>query len=657
MTKVKLEQPQDTKTEQANQYYCFRCGAVIPEKIKRVKNKDGLIKGRCPSCKRIAVFYLPKKTEALSERMEKAIEKEIQKDKECKSPATKETFEKATNEEKKSIEDFQDPELLLNIKKELDKDHIGDDKAKLFLFADACSTQLIPEYRFSTAITGEKSEGKDNLWKTIFRHLPKEDGWFFDCTRITTSAIEGNLSKYNGLYFGEGNFEGGANAPIKDTIKALVEDGISVLKKDKKSDCRDAIHEVKPRMVGIYSTTSNPTDLELASRYCVISVHGNPAKYQRVNENTKIVAGNIDLQIDRQERKDKPTWILNGLRLLKKFDFVDIPYAPLLTVDSRDSRSQRDLKRFLNLIRSLAWICQRRRIQYRYRGYNVLVANAEDFYNAMEIGTEIFNQSFNEMEPRIQEVLSKVKEIINRPEYFNPTLEDVEEGLCWVDRSIVQRELDIKSRDTMIKRVNELESKNILTSYFRGNRTFIAFKFIDPASNLPSLYPLITVDKNELYALVDENESQIMNELLDGVDGKSEVNQRLLSPVEKSKRKILSLRSQPTVDSVEICPLTRKLSIIDVLKQKIDGKTSTVDLVTSQIILPQQRENKEKKSQIDRITEVKEYIEKIIASGHDGISYIALADHFPESFLSHLIESGQLFKIPGKNLYRWGEKK
>jgi hypothetical protein len=35
--------------------YCFRCGAEIPKKIKRKKN-NGEIKGRCPSCKRIAFF-------------------------------------------------------------------------------------------------------------------------------------------------------------------------------------------------------------------------------------------------------------------------------------------------------------------------------------------------------------------------------------------------------------------------------------------------------------------------------------------------------------------------------------------------------------------------------------------------------------------------
>ncbi len=37
-------------------FYCFRCKAEIPKKIKRKKDKDGNIKGRCSSCKRICIF-------------------------------------------------------------------------------------------------------------------------------------------------------------------------------------------------------------------------------------------------------------------------------------------------------------------------------------------------------------------------------------------------------------------------------------------------------------------------------------------------------------------------------------------------------------------------------------------------------------------------
>jgi hypothetical protein len=61
-----------------------------------------------------------------------------------------------------------------------------------------------------------------------------------------------------------------------------------------------------------------------------------------------------------------------------------------------------------------------------------------------------------------------------------------------------------------------------------------------------------------------------------------------------------------------------------------------------------------KSGQADKIMDVKAYVEKVIAGGHKGASYIALIDHFEESFICHLIESGQLFNIPGTDLYKWG---
>ena len=71
------------KLRENKKWYCWRCGAKVPEKIKREKDKKGNIKGRCPSCKRTAVFvdYRPlpeniKKREELKEETGEAIAEE-----------------------------------------------------------------------------------------------------------------------------------------------------------------------------------------------------------------------------------------------------------------------------------------------------------------------------------------------------------------------------------------------------------------------------------------------------------------------------------------------------------------------------------------------------------------------------------------------------
>jgi len=564
----------------------------------------------------------------------------------------KEQYKKGIQQEKDGQMNFQDPDLLLNIKKTLDKDHVGDDKAKLFLFACACSTQLIPDYRFSTAITGNSSEGKDNLWSTVLRHLPKGIGWILDLTRTTTASIEDDVKEYNGLYVGEGNFEGGANAPIRDTIKQLVEDGTRILKKDKRKDSKKSRYEEQPRKVGIYSTTKDPNDEELATRYCVISVHGSPAKYERVNANTRKVAGNINLQIDRFERKNKPTWITNGLKTLKKFDFIDIPYAALLEVDSRDARSQRDLKRFLNLIRALAWICQHNRLSYEHRGYKILVASAEDLYNVMEIGTEIFNQSFSGMEPRLRHVIDSYRKIIKEsPGSVEIDIDESVEKLSWVDRSLIQKDLGIKKRDTISDHINRLCDMNIFTQFPKGNRVYVAFKFLGP-SDLPPNNPLLTIRQNEIYGLISGNEEQILHELL---DGKRTVKWSFASPDKKIKSNLLSLESDRPSDGQKNADQTPDLAIINVLKQKMDGLNRTVGL-------DQEKNDQQTLDQVNDLRKLFDFFKTTKNKKGTVLekSILAFIEHrlnkkSPEKYFDRLVQNGLITKYPDGNIKFTGD--
>lgn len=64
-------------------------------------------------------------------------------------------------------------------------------------------------------------------------------------------------------------------------------------------------------------------------------------------------------------------------------------------------------------------------------------------------------------------------------------------------------------------------------------------------------------------------------------------------------------------------------------------------------------DNYDKKPLHEKIMDVKSYIEKVVENGHEGVSYTALIDHFDEVTISKLIESTQLIKIPGKDLYQW----
>ena len=551
--------------------------------------------------------------------------------------------EPTTEEKKEYLSKLRQPDLLEKIKEEFDKDHIGDDKSKLFLFCDCCTSRLRPDYRMSVALTGDTSEGKTNLKDTIFRHLPDE--WYLDVTRITASSLEDDIQSVNLIYFGEK----GANKQILEQIKQLVEDGMDILKKDVRTDYKEARREKQPRKVGIYSTTGNEDDRELSSRYCVASVHGNKSKYKKVNINTLAISSDIKKEIARYERREKPTWIELSLRLLEDYDIITIPYAPLLEVDSSKSRSQRDLKRFLNLIRVLAWLHQYDRINFSYEGKKILVASPEDFYNAMEIGDEIFSQSLSELEPRLQEVLECYNKLKSTQTTIIEIEEEEKEDLLWVDRSDIQHELGIDSVNTIKNRVKKLCDMNIFTYKYNKakNHCYIALKKFQKGNspvNSPVKHLLITYQTKPLYELIKANYLSILKNGLTGAltgdsTGETKNHTNLLLPL-----------NHPPVKK-------REKTLFDVLKEQFENQLLQKSTKTQKLTGEADRWIKsqdEKPSQYDKIQEIKEYCLKV-QSKHDHVSYVALVDNFGEVTISKLIESGQLVKVSGKDCYRWGD--
>lgn len=524
--------------------------------------------------------------------------------------------------------------MLLNIKKELDKDHIGDDKAKLFLFCNCLTSRLKPDYRFSSALTGDTSEGKTNIWKTISRHLPIE--WYIDLTRVTASSLEDDVHPFNLIYFGEK----GANKGLIEQIKQLVEDGMDILKKDVREDYKIARREKQPRKVGIFSTTENIDERELSSRYSIVSVHGNPAKYKLVNLNTLFTASNIDLEISKNERKNKSTWIENSLRCLQTYDIITIPYAPLLDVDSHKSRTQRDLKRFLNLIRAITWLYQHNRISFQYKGYKTLVATPEDLYNSMQIGEEIFSQSLSELEPRLQEVIDTYKKLSNSQEKLVVDLEIEENNnLNWVDRSNIQKEIGIDSVNTIKQRIKKLCDMNIMTYQYNKakNRCYIAFRKFnntDSPVNLPVNNLLITYQKNELFNIIKSNYNTILEKTLTGEligDLKEkDFNTNLLKddflhiepPVKNHLSKTVFSRIKAELDKQKPQNTQKLIGELDRSKNK----------------------RKEIPDQIKKIKDAKKRIEKDREAGYK-ITDTYLNNNFPKPFVDHMKTVLLVFKF------------
>lgn len=403
-------------------------------------------------------------------------------------------------EKNEELKQFNDKDLLNKIFKELNRDHVGDPKEKMFLFCSYISSMLHPDYRMSVALLGDSSVGKDNIDNTCIKHLPA--GSALKVTRITGSSLEDDVKEFNAISIGEGNFarEDGSNKAILEYVKQLAESGTHVIKKDVKTGYKEPKNEKQDRKVVVYSTTDLRHDQELSTRFCVLSIGHSPGKTHAINEDTLRKSADVQESIAQRQRNTEPSWIAHGLRFLKYPDYIVIPFAEHIPVDSGSPRSQRDLKRFLNLIRVLAFLNQRNRLFVESTdGDNILYAAPEDLLNALEIGSEIFEQSYSDIEWRLQRVLDVFDLLPGESIEDSPGL--------WIRKKDIQDNLAIKNRDTLNKRLKELSNKGIIQGIRSGRDVF--YKCVQKAFNLP----LIPVQKYVIYRDIDKKYSKIIERI------------------------------------------------------------------------------------------------------------------------------------------------
>lgn len=356
------------------------------------------------------------------------------------------------------MERFEDPELILNIHKELDKKHLQDHKEKLSTFICCCTAYLEPqELRKSGAYKGNSSVGKDNLIKATLRLFPKED-WLF-LTNATSSVMEDDIFDFKIIAYSEMNVnrEDGANAHLVETLKQMTEGGTSSMKKDLRTGYKTPKHVIQEQKTVLYGTTESESDEELVTRFTIYGVTGHPNKTRKVNEDT------LDWFAGLKERTGQDSWIAEGIKRLK-YNKVIIPYATFLKkkingkeiFDCTNPRSMRDVKRIMAYTSAVTWLYQKQRsIKDGY-----IVSDIFDFLLVVLISGNFFNQTYKGLgDIRLQAVLDVMKEY------------EKENKIDSVPRHKIQEMLDV--------------SRNTVKGYLKGLNNLSMVSYVGMDGNNP----------------------------------------------------------------------------------------------------------------------------------------------------------------------------
>lgn len=422
--------------------------------------------------------------------------------------------------EKKKIErlakaNFRSQNLMFMIRRELEKDHVGDSKGKLTAFLAACSGKLPAKYRISIALRGDSSVGKTNLQNVALRHLPKH--WYAFGTRFTRASLEDDVKPFHTIAFSEKTQD---DQTVIESLKQLTEDGMQIWKHDKDTNKLREVEFIE-RKATIYSSTEKETDDELSTRYIVYTITRHPYKINKVIESIKDNYGNAKKLFEEERREKKPTWITVGLKGLKDFDKIVIPYSKLICFSNDYPRCQRDAKRFLNLVSVSAWINQYNRIYYEDKGKKILIADVDDFFWASFLTVDIFKQTLTNIDKDIEALVKMYRDmvakgnivILSGSEEATPLTK--KSSMPWVRRSDLIQEMDI-SLNTLKKRCSVLKDKGILFEHYerRGNKSYISI------NTNPIIITLLKYNPEKMYFVMKNIEDNILKNIIQTLNGK-----------------------------------------------------------------------------------------------------------------------------------------
>ena len=545
-------------------------------------------------------------------------------------------------------DNFTNPKLMWMVQKELEKQHVGNKTIVMECFVTMANSRLKPSNRISFAVRGGSSEGKTNVTKTCLIHIP--ENWYAFGTRFTRATIEDDIANYDLLLI----LEKPTDETVTEVLKQVSEDGMKIWKKDLSDGGKGKLKESEfiPRKTVIYTSTEEETDVELATRFLIGNIESDPERYEKVVEKYKKQNVFIEDAIKAEIKKHSDTWIKVGLRNLKTdFDHILIPYLGIIPFRTDTAEAQRDSKRFVNMIKTIAWLHQEQRTVLDYKGKKILLASVEDGIWADHLTQKSFLESASGISENLQEVYDKITDLIDSHGIDVEVSRDM--SFRFIDRTLLQKRLNIKSVNTVKAKCDALVKLNLAEIYqtHSFSRTYIR-----NTSNL-SKHPLIACQSAIIWVSIVKFAKIIYKKWL--------IANRY--PIDTLLTGILIGRNTTTTP-YELCDLLTKsnnmqthfgksnekvpkevknytfFELVAYVSEKIDSlskNTYAKTLRDGKIEI----KNTNKKLQIDKIKELKEYCQKLKDQG-SKTSYETLVFNFGDSFIEHCKKNKLLLPLP-----------
>jgi hypothetical protein len=342
----------------------------------------------------------------LEQLQEKLIETALEPD---EAPASMTETEK-----REALEFLKDPNLTQRILDDFTTcGVVGEEANKLVAYLGAVSRLL--DEPLALLIQSTSAAGKTTLLEGVLRFVPEQE-------RVAFSAMTGQSL----FYMGETELQHKVLAVAEEegadraayALKLLQSEGTLSIASTGKDPATGKLvsreYVVEGPVALILTTTALDVEEDLQNRCIVLTVDEDrelTRAIHGVQREQETLAG----LMQQHERTQITLRHQNAQRLLRRLAVVN-PYAPQLTFLDHTTRMRRDHKKYLGLIRAIAFLHQYQREVKHYRQGGEEVEYVEvtkaDIALANDLAHEVFGRSLDHVPPQTRRLLVLLDEMV-----------------------------------------------------------------------------------------------------------------------------------------------------------------------------------------------------------------------------------------------------
>ncbi len=326
----------------------------------------------------------------------------------------KDTVTLTEHEQQQAIEYLKHPDLLNNILDDFNRAGIvGEETNKLVGYLAAVSRLL--DKPLAVMVQSSSAAGKSSLMDAVLAMIPDEDKSQYSAMTGQSLFYMGQTSLKNKI-LAIAEEEGASNASY--ALKLLQSEGeISIASTGKDESTGQLVtqeYRVEGPVMLYMTSTAIDIDEELLNRCLVLSVDESRQQTKAIHALQR-QEETLDGLFASEAKNDLIALHQNAQRLLKPLAVAN-PYAQHLTFLDDQTRTRRDHKKYLTLIKSIALLHQYQRElktetrQGKHKEY--IEVSLSDIKIANQLAHEVLGRTLDELPPQTRKLLSHIQAFV-----------------------------------------------------------------------------------------------------------------------------------------------------------------------------------------------------------------------------------------------------